>query len=252
MSFNVIEGSADHSGPGKADGASRAPSPDRGTTIEGYIDGIQERRVYGWAWCRNRPSEPVDVEIRFDDQALLTVRADCFRQDLAKAGLTDGRHAYEAVLEEAVAAGDKGRISAWGRCSGGDPWVPLVNRTTKPVGHPATRVAASSAVAADLQPVLNALAAVQKKLEERIATWRADLRTDAEGDAQAVRDQLTTLASSLDVLQMRVDALCATMQESTAPAASSRRGDRTLTLLVTGLGIISGASLLLGLFAVFG
>jgi hypothetical protein len=245
-----------------AAGADR-PAPDNDATtfvipsdpVEGYIDGIQNRRVFGWAWCRSRPTDPVDVEIRFDDRVLLAVRANGFRPDLAKAGLTDGRHAFEAVLENEIAADEKARITAYGRRGEDDPWVALVNRTIKPVAKAADRddsAALPPRPIADLQPVLNGLTALQKRMEERIAGWRAELRADVEGEARGIRDQLTVLASSTDVLQMRIDAVLATLQEGSSAAPSSRRGDRTLTLVVAGLGIVSCASLVLGLIAVLG
>lgn len=223
--------------------------------VEGYIDGIQHRRVFGWAWCRGRPNDPVDVEIRFDDRVLLTVRANGFRPDLAKAGLTDGRHAFEAMLENEIAADEKARITAYGRRGEDDPWVALVNRTIKPLANTAGRDNGAATLArpiADLQPVLNGLAMLQKKLEERIGGWRTELRADVDSEARAIRDQLTVLASSTEVLQMRVDAVLATLQEGTSASPSSRRGDRTLTLIVAGLGIVSCASMILGLIAVLG
>ena len=254
--MNVIDEPRTEAGSPKAGsdiGAAGSPlSPD---PVEGYIDGIQNRRVFGWAWCRSRPTDPVDVEIRFDDQVLLTVRADRFRPDLAKAGLTDGRHGFEAVLEDGVAADQKARITAYGRCGANDPWVPLVNRTIKAATKATVRedgAAPPSKPIADLQPILNGLAALQKRMDERIATWRAELRAHAESDAQAIRDQLTMLTSATDVLQMRIDAVCAALREGTAAAPSSRRGDRTLMLVVAALGVVSCASLLLGLIAVLG
>lgn len=223
--------------------------------VEGYIDGIQHRRVFGWAWCRSRPTDPVDVEIRFDDRVLLTVRANGFRPDLAKAGLTDGRHAFEAMLENEIAADDKARITAYGRRGENEPWVALVNRTLKPVVNAAGRADVAAPLSrplTDLQPVLNGLAVLQKRMEERMAGWRAELHADVEGEARGMRDQLTALASSTEVLQMRIDAVLAALQEGTSVAASSRRGDRTLTVVVAGLGIVSCASLVLGLIAVLG
>ena len=239
--------------------------------VEGYIEGVQDRRVFGWAWCRSRPNDPVDVEIRMGDQTLAAVRADRYRGDLAKAGLSEGRHAFEAVLDCTLSAEQKTRVTVHARPRAGEPWVPLVNRTRWALakGVDAAEGAAPSPTrsANDVEAVLSAIAALEKSLAQGFARCRADLRdavaakaaaqaavqdSGAAADSQTWREQLSTLVDSIDVLQTRVDAICAALREGGAASDSARRSDRLLMLLVSGLGVVSGASLLLGLFAVFG
>jgi hypothetical protein len=246
--------------------AAPLPPPAR---IEGYIDGVQDRRVVGWAWCRSRPADPVEVEIRVDGKAVATVRADRFRPDLAKAGLSEGRHGFEAMLECALSAEDKARLAAQARIRAGEPWVPLVNRTTHParIAGPAEGASAPALSPGETQAVLGAIAALDKTVGQSFGRLRAELQaaiagkgaaqasapnSAADADAQAWRDQLTTLVGSVDVLQTRLDAICAALQEGGSRTALSRRGDRTLMFVVTALGAVSCASLLLGLFAAFG
>lgn len=239
--------------------------------VEGYIEGVQDRRVFGWAWCRSRPNDPVDVEIRMGDQTLAAVRADRYRGDLAKAGLSEGRHAFEAILDCTLSAEQKTQVTVHARPRAGEPWVPLVNRTRWALakGVDAAEGAAPSPTrsANDVEAVLSAIAALEKSLAQGFARCRADLRdavaakaaaqaavqdSGAAADNQTWREQLSTLVDSIDVLQTRVDAICAALREGGAASDSARRSDRLLMLLVSGLGVVSGASLLLGLFAVFG
>ncbi len=239
--------------------------------VEGYIEGVQDRRVFGWAWCRSRPNDPVDVEIRIGDQTLAAVRADRFRGDLAKAGLSEGRHAFEAVLDCTLSAEQKTQVTVHARAQAGEPWVPLVNRIRRAAakgGDVAEGAAPSSTrPPSDVEAVLSAIAALEKSVVQGFGRCRADLRdavaakaaaqaavqdSGAAADSQTWREQLFTLVDSIDVLQTRVDTICAALREGGATSGSARRSDRMLMLLVSGLGVVSGASLLLGLFAVFG
>jgi hypothetical protein len=251
---------ADGEAPGTA-----APSPD---PIVGYIDAIQGRRVFGWAWCRSRPSLSVEVEIRRDDRVLLRVRADALRPDLAKTGLTDGRHGFDVLLDDAVAADESARIAAYGRCGDDEPWAPLVNRAAVQAGKAPAPDGASGTNAPELRQLASALDGLKQELDGRftrlrkeigadlarvLAAGRAAPRPEGEDEAQDLRRQLGVVASSMDVLQMRIDAIGAALLEGTAAASTThRRSDRTLTTVVAALGVVSSAALLLGLLAVFG
>ena len=239
--------------------------------VEGYIEGVQDRRIFGWAWCRSRPNDPVDVEIRMGDQTLAAVRADRFRGDLAKAGLSEGRHAFEAVLDCTLSAEQKTQVTVHARARAGEPWVPLVNRTRRAAakeGDAAEGTALSpTRSASDAEAVLSAIAALEKSVAQGFGRCRADLRdalaakaaaqaavrdSGTAADTETWREQLSTLVDSIDVLQTRMDTICATLREGGATSGSARHSDRLLMLLVSGLGVVSGAALLLGLFAVFG
>ena len=132
---------------------------------------------------------------------------------------------------------------------------------------PADRKAAMGLLARASPDELSAIAALEKSVAHGFGRFRADLRdavaagaaaqaavgaSGAAADSQTWRKQLSTLVDSIDVLQARVDVICAALQDRGASFGSARRSDRLLMLLVSGLGIVSGASLLLGLFAVFG
>jgi hypothetical protein len=250
--------------PPASDGSgAAAPLPE---SVAGYIDGIQGRRVFGWAWCRSRPTTPVEVEIRLDDRALLRLRADNPRPDLARTGLTEGRHGFDVKLDQVIGADEAARIAAFGRCGEDEPWVKLVNRAIRsPKPCPAEP---GPAVTASERPPMGAvLDAVGRELDGRMVRLRRDLsadvarllaarpgpaRPDGDDEAQDLRRQLSALASSMDLLQMRMNATSAALLEGAAAAPAGRRDDRLLITLVAGLGAVASAALLLGLIAVFG
>lgn len=222
----------------------------------GYVDILDERRVAGWAWCRSRPELPVEVEFRLDGRVLQRVVADRFRHDLARCGAGDGCHAFDIRFDPPLEPEQKQRFAAFVVCGPDGPFVPMLNSTVKVArespGSSANVVPAPSPAVADLKPVISALSSIQKSVEQSVGNWRVELRADLEAAMNGVHDQLATLASSMDILQTRVDTVCATLHENAAVDRSSRQGDRTLTLVVAGLGVVSCASLVLGLIAVLG
>ncbi|MET0646299.1 MAG: DUF4082 domain-containing protein [Pyrinomonadaceae bacterium] len=61
---------------------------------DGYVDGISCNQVWGWAWDRNNPNSPVNLDVLVNDTYLGTVTANIFRQDLLNAGKGNGFHGF--------------------------------------------------------------------------------------------------------------------------------------------------------------
>lgn len=61
---------------------------------DGYIDGVNGGQVWGWAWDRNFPNNPINVDIYEGDTFIARVAADLFRQDLLNANKGNGYHAF--------------------------------------------------------------------------------------------------------------------------------------------------------------
>ncbi|MBT5050496.1 MAG: hypothetical protein HOM58_18490 [Rhodospirillaceae bacterium] len=80
--------------------------------VVGFIDSIGGSRVAGWVWNRERPGQPLEVEIRLDNQPIATVTADRLREDLVRASVGDGRHGFEAQLPEQLAKEERQRVTA--------------------------------------------------------------------------------------------------------------------------------------------
>jgi hypothetical protein len=70
----------------------------RAAELEGLVDNATETRLYGWAWNAADPAERLAVELRLGDAIVARTTAERMRDDLAKAGVGDGRHAFELPL----------------------------------------------------------------------------------------------------------------------------------------------------------
>lgn len=67
--------------------------------FEGYIDGVRDTTLVGWA-CQYDMPLPVKVTVFRDGIPIRDVIADRYRQDLAAAGVGAGRHGFEIDLRE--------------------------------------------------------------------------------------------------------------------------------------------------------
>jgi hypothetical protein len=70
------------------------PAAAASPVYEGFHDVTNCNGIMGWAWDRNRPNEPVRVDIYDGSTLLATVPADEFRKDLLNAGIGNGRHGF--------------------------------------------------------------------------------------------------------------------------------------------------------------
>ncbi len=65
---------------------------------EGFLDRADCHLISGWAYDKNQPDTPLEVEI-YDDNVLLTsATAATFRPDLLSAGKGNGRHCFDIVV----------------------------------------------------------------------------------------------------------------------------------------------------------
>lgn len=72
--------------------------------IQGRLDAIEGRRLFGWVWDRARPTERLLVRILLEGRMVVSGTADLPRIDLRRNGIGDGGHAFEVELPEAVAS----------------------------------------------------------------------------------------------------------------------------------------------------
>lgn len=88
----------------------------------GYVEATTATAVLGWAWTPGR-AEPVTVELRLGDAVLAQTTADELRDDLARSGIGDGRHAFTLPVPETARA-RLAELRVFARAPGADP-VPL-------------------------------------------------------------------------------------------------------------------------------
>lgn len=61
---------------------------------EGFIDAVEDGRVFGWALDRDHPKKKVEIDIFFGQEKIGSVKANRFREDLRTYGDGSGKHAF--------------------------------------------------------------------------------------------------------------------------------------------------------------
>ena len=72
--------------------------------LRGRLDGVEGRRITGWAFDPETPGTPVVLVVLLNGAEIARLQSDRYRPDLEKAGIGDGRHAFEFELPAGVAA----------------------------------------------------------------------------------------------------------------------------------------------------
>ena len=213
----------------------------RAAELEGLVDNATNTRLFGWAWNASRPEEQVTVELRLGEEVVATTLAERERQDLVKAGVGDGRHAFELPLKPEWVA-RRAEMSVVVRAADGSEHnLPLRIRR------------ADVDPSGSIQRVLEATAAAHRQLREELRRIAGRL-PQAESDPaqeEAIRTLAlgqATLLEKLDTLTLwltRLDERLAALPVAAAPPPPRRRldgwqgvliGTLLLLLLLAGLG----------------
>ncbi len=70
-------------------------------TVAGYVEAMTATAALGWAWIPGQPA-PLPVELRLGDQMVAEAMADGLRDDLARSGIGEGRHAFTLPVPDAL------------------------------------------------------------------------------------------------------------------------------------------------------
>ncbi|MFZ1416111.1 MAG: hypothetical protein WAS73_16265 [Defluviicoccus sp.] len=233
-------------------------------SIAGYIDAVKGLKVSGWAWNRADPAAALEIEIRRDGKVAALGRADKFRADLEKAGVGDGRHAFEIMLETPIAPGEGHAIEAFAICPGLARPAPLVNRTG---AAPGSERGGAPAMPAEFRQWVDQVASVQRTFEATVRSVIGDVRA---AEARATRrpaaelQALTAAVESLhgavgeiarqlqglEVFQARFDGLAATLEQADAQRTKAAPADQRLVIAVAGVAALSLLSLVMGIWAI--
>ncbi len=87
--------------------------------MTGYVEAAAGEALLGWAWSPRDPAVRVVVELRLGAEVLGTAVADQAREDLARNGIGDGRHAFRLAVPESVRA-RVGELHVAGRAGDGE------------------------------------------------------------------------------------------------------------------------------------
>ena len=118
---------------GDSDQAAKAAKPEMTAKLEGRLEAVRHGHIEGWAFDPRDPTRRLEIEVLCDGQVQGRSVADLYRQDLAEAGVGDGRHAFALPLSSALRnAGEHELVVR--ECQSGQPLEgsPLVWRMKTP------------------------------------------------------------------------------------------------------------------------
>lgn len=253
----------------------RAPedgrSPPASPAIVGYIDKIDGTRVSGWAWDRNQPDVAVDVEIRIGAQTVASVRADRLRRDLARSGTGNGYHAFEAVLNTPVPDAERHLVGAVARVEGQAGSIALANRAVDPLPVEGPSSTTTAEPPPELQRWLADLAAVRKAFEETLKVAAQDIREAVRGrslplavdgapdspvpsaaleELRARQEEMARQLAAFEVFHARFDTALRTLERPQIDVNDREESTKGLRIAVVVVGLLSGLSLIVGLWSV--
>ena len=86
--------------------------------FDGFLEAVNNTEIVGWGWKKSEPAKALDIEVYDGDTRLLSGKADVAREDLAKAGIGDGRHGFRLPMPTELKDGKPHRIAVRVRESG--------------------------------------------------------------------------------------------------------------------------------------
>lgn len=213
--------------------------------LVGAVDVASGTRIAGWAADRSNLGRRLEVEIRRDGAVLGTARAERPREDLARAGIGDGRHGFELLIKEPLAPGEGGRVEALALGGPDGAPVALVNRTVPRPAGAASAPARSQEPPAWLAELAKLCRSIERHAQrlELAGQERPQRETDG-AEWQRLAADLAGRLESIEALQPRLDALTARLDARIDPAV--RRPGRGLAWAVAALGCMSAISLGVG------
>ena len=193
--------------------------------VVGFVEAVTDARVLGWAWAPRSPAEPVTVELRLGDTVIAEAASDLPREDLARNGVGDGRHAFELPVPEAH-RGRASELTVHARRAGGGAVLLGMPAPPGGVGERLDQLQAAVGAVINSQRLLhrNIQAALLRRAEQ-----------DGSGDHAAhaaLADQVTALQVFMGRLDERLAALRA---PPVSPAGWSRATAGALGLAATAL-----------------
>src|SRR5690606_30359556 len=94
-------------------------------TVIGHFDGMENGLAVGWAFDPTKPGHRLQVEVMCGDEVVAFGMADQSRDDLAPAGIGDGKHLFRLPLSYEIHDGKAYELTAREASTGlalnGDP-----------------------------------------------------------------------------------------------------------------------------------
>jgi hypothetical protein len=191
--MDIMPDPAAAEGPAAMSATTEEARPARAIEIQGLVDNVTQDRLYGWAWNAARPEDRLGIELRVKDETVATATADRTRPDLARAGIGDGRHAFEIPLQPAWSKQVSDMVVVARAADGAE--APLAIRMRRAELDPNGA----------LQRVLEATATAHRQLREEMERIAARLPSEDPAREETLRqlaDGQAALAERLDQLSV--------------------------------------------------
>jgi hypothetical protein len=236
----------------------QAPVP----RIQGRLDAIEGRRLYGWVWDPALPTERLLIRILLEGRMVASATADLPRVDLRRNGIGDGGYAFKVELAESLAnVSDSLTVVAVSSSTGEEIILQSPSQSER---------AAEAAISVPLNRVLDrmdllieaqrrsqlmqreaseALRSTAKQVEE-ITSQESGINA-ALDTVTATQSELSRRVSDIEVFHLRFDQVLAdfdTRIEELSKAAD--RPFRRAVALLIALGGLSAASAVVTLLIV--
>lgn len=196
----------------------------------GYLEALGDRGAIGWVWCPGHPDR-LRVELRLADQVVATGVADQSRDDLARSGIGDGKHAFQLDVPESL-RGRSAELRVFAHPIEGPP-----------IALEAPPVAASSVeTLAPLQRGIETLIGSQRLLHRNLQA--ALLQQGASpastlADIASAQSKLNETLSTIELFVVRLET--AFQRHDPSPAAREPRRMLAAAVTMSGLAFVVSA-----------
>lgn len=191
--------------------AATTASPVRPPDVVGYVEAATPTRILGWAWAPRSPADPVRVELRLGDAVVAEAAADLPREDLARNGVGDGRHAFDLPVPE-THRDRAAELAVHARLPGGGTVLLAAPAAPGGVGERLDRLQAAT------DAMINSQRLIHRNLQA-VLLQRGE--QDGGGEHSAKQAALASQLEALDVFMTRLDDRLVSLR---APPSSPRPG----------------------------
>ena len=195
--------------------AARAVARDRASPeVAGYVEAMTSNAALGWAWCPGL-DDRLSVELRLGEQTVARSCADGMREDLARSGIGDGKHAFTLPIPDAM----RTRISELRVFAVREDGAAIALETPPPPEVNADRLV-------HLQRGVDMLIGSQRLLHRNVQAallQQTPSLTTALADIAAAQAGLQENIATFELFAIRLEEAL-TAREAPAGAAPARRG----------------------------
>lgn len=206
-----------------------APAP----AVAGYVEAMTATAALGWVWTPGQAA-PLPVELRLGPEAVSHAVADGPREDLARSGIGDGRHAFSLPVPDAL----RNRLAE----------LRVVARTPDgaviPLGSPPAEDGVGERLA-QLARGMDLLVGSQRVLHRNVQAALVGPSSAGSPAGKEIADTQTALRDTIETLELSVMRLEQAIGSIAAPAARAASPHWALG----GVAAMSAAALVASLWA---